>query len=638
MAGIKRGWPAASDLMSTEPSPRRSLALAFGALGVVYGDIGTSPLYALRECFHGPHALQPTRATVLGVLSAVIWSLLLIVCVKYLLVVMRANNRGEGGIMALLALTLSRLPAAKPRGPLLILGACGAALLLGEGMITPAITVLSAVEGLEVATPAFSRMVVPITVAILVGLFAVQYMGTGRVSQVFAPVTFLWFLSLALLGVRGVLTHPDVLAAFDPRHAVDFLVHQGWGAFFVLGAVFLAVTGVEALYADMGHFGAGPIRVAWFAVVFPALVLNYLGQGAWLLANPGAVENPFYNLAPGWALYPLVAVATAAAIVASQALISGAFSMARQAMQLGFLPRLPIQHTSSTEQGQIYIGAVNWLLMVACIGLVIGFRSSNALAAAYGIGVSLTIMMTTLLLYFAAQWVWRWPRWKAALLSGVFLAVEFIFFAANSLKFENGGWFPITVGALIYLCMATWFRGRRAVQKQLFGSALPLGMFLNDLAEHPPTRVTGTAVFLTSNPEGTPGALLHNLKHNKVIHETVVVLRFAVVEAPYVDPPDRVQIERLPLGFYRVTGFFGFMESPELEVVRAACKGEGLELDPLKTTFFLGRETVLATRREGMAVWRKRLFALMARNAQQATAFFKLPPNRVVELGMQVEI
>jgi KUP system potassium uptake protein len=624
--------------MSSDHSSRQRLSLAVGALGVVYGDIGTSPLYALRECFHGAHSIEPNPRNIIGVLSAVIWSLILIVTVKYLLVVMRANNRGEGGIMALLALTLSRLPTGRTRLPLLILGACGAALLLAEGMITPAISVLGAIEGLRVATPAFDDFIVPITAIILIALFSAQRIGTGGVGRLFGPITFVWFLCLAALGVRGVLAAPHVLAAFDPTYAFAFLLGHGWSAFFVLGAVFLALTGVEALYADMGHFGAGPIRLAWFVVVFPALVLNYLGQGAWLLMHPGTVENPFYNLAPSWALFPLVALATLAAVVASQALIAGAFSMARQAIQLGFLPRMNIQHTSSTQRGQIYIAGVNWVLMVACIGLVFGFRSSNRLAAAYGIGVSLTIMMTTLLLYFAAQHVWSWPRWRAALLAGSFLTLEFSFFIANLQKFRDGGWFPITVAALIYLCMATWFRGRRALQKQLLAGSLPLGMFLAEMGRKTPPRVPGTAVFMTSSPEGTPGSLLHNLKHNKILHERVVLLRLAVGDAPYVEPSERVQIEDLPLGFYRVTGFFGFMESPDLDIVRESCLKEGLDLDPMKTSFFLGHESIVATSRPGMARWRKHLFSFMARNAQQATAYFKLPPNRVVELGILVEL
>lgn len=624
--------------MNAERSSRRQLGLALGALGVVYGDIGTSPLYALRECFHGLHALEPTRFTVLGVLSCVIWTLTLIVSVKYLTFVMRADNRGEGGIIALLALTLPRLSNDRVRLPLMVMGACGAALLLGEGMITPAISVLSAVEGLGVAAPSLRGFVVPFTVTILVALFLVQRLGTGRVGHLFSPITFLWFVSLGALGVRGILEQPAVLEAFHPIWALRFLYAQGTGAFFVLGAVFLAVTGVEALYADMGHFGVGPIRLAWYVVVFPALLLNYVGQGAWLLAHPESVGNPFYNLAPSWALYPLVGLATAATIVASQAIISCTFSMAHQAMQLGFLPRLNVRHTSSTERGQIYLSGVNKILMVACIGLVLGFQSSNRLAAAYGIGVSLTVMMTTLLLGFAARYVWGWSTGRALFVAGGLLLVELVFFAANSLKFDHGGWFPVTVGALIYLCMGTWFRGRKAVQRQLLQGSLPLGVFLAELERRPPDRVPGTAVFMTANAEGTPDALLHNLKHNKVLHERVVVLRFAVGEAPYVDPAERVQIERLSGGFFRVTGFFGFRETPDLEAVRTGCAEEGLDLDPLKTTYFLGRETILATNRPGLARWRKHLFGFMARNSQQATTFFRLPPNRVVELGMQVEI
>ena len=481
-------------------------------------------------------------------------------------------------------------------------------------------------------------MVVPVTVVILIALFAAQRIGTAGIGRLFGPVTLVWFVSLAALGLRGIFQEPGVLEAFDPTHALRYLGSQGTRSFLVLGAVFLTLTGVEALYADMGHFGAGPIRLAWFAVVFPALILNYLGQGAWLLSHPGPVDNPFYDLAPAWALYPLTGLATAAAVIASQALITGAFSMARQAMQLGFLPRLNVQHTSSTERGQIYIGAINWLIMAACIGLVLGFRTSRDLAAAYGIGVSLTIMMTSLLLYVAAQQVWGWPRWRAALLCGSFLVVESIFLVANLSKFGSGGWFPITVGALVYLVMATWFRGRRAVQKELVAGSLPLGMFLAEIERKSPARIPGTAVFLTGNPESTPGALLHNLKHNKILHERIVILRFAVADAPYVDPEERLQIEELTLGFYRVTAFFGFMESPPLDTILTLCADKALELDPMKTTYFLGRETILATHKPGMARWRKRLFALLSRNAQQATAYFRLPPNRVVELGMQVEI
>lgn len=624
--------------MTKDVSPRRSLGLALGALGVVYGDIGTSPLYALRECFHGTGRPLPTPEAVLGVLSLIIWSLLVVICGKYLVVVMQANNRGEGGIMALLALTLSRLPSTANRTVLLILGACGAALLLGEGMITPAISVLSAMEGLELAAPELHPFIIPITVVILIALFAVQRIGTGGMGRLFGPVTLVWFLSIAALGMRGIFEEPAVLAAFHPGHALRFALDQGFTAFVVLGAVFLTLTGAEALYADMGHFGAGPIRLAWFVVVFPALLLNYLGQGAWLLAHPGAIENPFYNLAPGWALFPMIGLATAATVVASQALISGSFSMARQAVQLGFLPRLKVQHTSSTERGQIYLGAVNWTLMVAAIGLVLGFQSSSRLASAYGVGVSMTIVLTTCLLYFATQYAWGWPKWRSALLVSLFLIVETVFLAANILKIDDGGWFPIAVGALVYLCMATWFRGRRAVQKELFAGSLPLGMFLTEIERSPPTRVAGTAVFMTSNPSGTPGSLLHNLKHNKVLHHKVVLLRFALGDTPYVEEAKRIQIESLPHGFYRVTAYFGFMESPDLPSVLNACTEEGLDLNPMKTTFFLGRETILSTAKPGMAQWRKRLFSLMSRNAQQATSYFQIPPNRVVEMGMQIEI
>ncbi len=627
--------------MTNETTPKRTLVLALGALGIVYGDIGTSPLYAIRECFHGlggEHALDPTRGNVLGVLSAVIWSLLVVVCLKYLAIILRMSNRGEGGIIALLALTLSRLPGEKARTPLMVLGACGAALLFGEGMITPAISVMSAVEGLGIATPRMERFVIPITLVIIVALFSLQRVGTGRIGEWFGPVMLVWFAVLALLGIRGILEAPEILAAVNPWHALRFFWEQGWEVLFVLGAVFLVVTGAEALYADMGHFGAGPIRVAWFAMVFPALLLNYAGQSAWLLKRPDAVVNPFFSLAPEWALLPLVLLATIAAIVASQALISGAFSIARQAIQLGLLPRLKVRHTSSTERGQIYVSAVNWVLMVACLGLVLGFRSSSDLAAAYGVGVSLTIILTTALFYFAARHVWDWSSVKAGLAAAGFLVVEVVFFVANSMKFDDGGWFPILAGVLIYICMGTWFRGRTTVQKRLMAASMPLGMFLAEMERKPPTRVPGTAVFMSGNPSGTPGALLHNLKHNKVLHERVILLRFAVAEAPHVPPPERVQIEKLPLNCFRVTAFFGFMETPELGAVIEACAEEGLELDPMKTTFFLGRETVLPTRRPGMAFWRKRLFALMSRNAEQAMVYYELPPNRVVELGMQVEL
>ncbi|HMO66674.1 MAG TPA: KUP/HAK/KT family potassium transporter, partial [Verrucomicrobiota bacterium] len=542
-----------------EAARGRLPALTLGALGVVYGDIGTSPLYALRECFNGPYAVPDTHANILGLLSLILWSLLLIVSVKYLVLVTRANNRGEGGIMALLALVLSRLPDGRARPVLIAAGVVGAALLFGEGMLTPAITVLSAIEGLEVVTPVFTPYVLPLALGVIVGLFSFQRFGTASVGTLFGPVTLVWFLVLGVLGCRGILEEPGVLAAVNPLPGLRFLLAHGLHALPVLGAVFLAVTGVEALYADMGHFGLRPIRTGWFGIVLPALVLNYFGQGAWLMKFPEAVANPFFNLAPSWAVIPLVGLATAAAVIASQALISGAYSLFKQAMQLGFVPRLNILHTSSDMRGQIYIPLVNWTLLAGCLGLVLGFRSSAALAGAYGLGVSLTLLMTSTLLAFAARHVWGWPWWRVAAVIGVFVVIEGVFFAANSLKFVHGGWFPLLLAALLYLCMSTWHRGRALVRERVQAGALPLGMFLDSMQRKPPVRVPGTAVFMTGNPEGTPGSLLHNLKHNKVLHERTVILRFATADAPYVNPENRVQIEALPAGFYRVTGFFGFM-------------------------------------------------------------------------------
>jgi KUP system potassium uptake protein len=622
-----------------EGSSSRARALLLGALGVVYGDIGTSPLYALRECFHASAALPLERATVLGLLSLLIWSLIAIVSGKYIAVVMRADNRGEGGIMALLALAIARAPrAGRRRLAVGAIGVFGAALLYGDGMITPAITVLGAVEGLKVITPGLEAWVVPASCLILVALFSVQRFGTGRIGNVFGPVMLVWFTVLGLLGLGGIAREPAVLAAFNPWHGLQFLGSHGWLSFVVLGSVFLAVTGAEALYADMGHFGLRPIRRAWFYVVFPGLVLNYLGQGALVLGNPAAVENPFMLLAPGWLRVPLLLLAAAAAVIASQALISGVFSLTMQAMQLGYLPRLAIEHTSSTERGQIYLPVVNWSLMLACLGLVLGFRSSNHLAAAYGIAVTLTMLATTVLLYFTARWVWGWSVARALPLAAFFILIEAAFFGANLLKFLHGGWFPILVGALVHLAMTTWHRGRELVRARVSAGTLPLGMFLESMNRKAPVRVPGTAVFMTGNPAGTPGALLHNLKHNKVLHERTVILRLAVAEGPYVEPAERVQFENLGHGFYRVTGFFGFMEAQDLDEVRRACAAEGLELDPMQTTYFLGRETILPSARPGMARWRERLFAFMSRNATQATQFFRLPPNRVVELGMQVEV
>jgi KUP system potassium uptake protein len=628
--------------MESKPATGRYLAkLTLGALGVVYGDIGTSPLYALRECFAGSHPLPPTRDNVLGILSLIFWSLLLIVSLKYLAIVLRATNRGEGGILALMALAFPRQsPGTNRRRALLIgLGVFGAALLYGDGMITPAISVLSAVEGLNVATPAFEHFVIPITVVTLIGLFAAQSRGTARVGAVFGPIMVLWVASLGVLGFRGILMSPSVLWSLNPLLGLEFLCRSGWTGFVVLGAVFLAVTGAEALYADVGHFGARPIRIAWFGLVLPGLFLNYLGQGALVLHDPTSIENPFYLLAPHWALYLLVGLATAATVIASQALISGAFSLTIQAIQLGYLPRMAVKHTSSTERGQIYLPHVNWALMLACIGLVIGFRSSSNMASAYGIAVTLTMLSTTILFFFAARRVWGWSAWRAAAACSVFLVVETAFFAANLLKVLKGGWFPLAVGLAIFLLMATWKKGRLLVWNKLRPASMPLEMFLDDIERNREVpRVPGTALFMTANPEGTPIALLHNLKHNKVLHQRNIILTIITDEVPVVEPAKRLEVLKLAAGFHRLIAHYGFMEEPNVPELLAAAPLVGEPINLHRTTFFLSRETIVPTRSGSMVRWRQWLFAVMSRNAQSAGSFYRIPANRVVELGMQVEI
>ncbi|MSU21239.1 MAG: potassium transporter Kup [Pedosphaera sp.] len=615
-----------------------------GAVGVVYGDIGTSPLYAIKECLSpaSPHAMQLTPDNVLGVLSLIIWALTILVSIKYLSFVMRADNRGEGGILAILALAVpDRQPSGnqrKIRASLIAMGIFGAALLYGDGILTPAVSILSAVEGLNVATPLFKSYVVPITVVVLIFLFASQRFGTGGVGAVFGPVMLFWFLTIAALGVTGILKHPQVIAAVNPWHGISFFVRNGWPGFVVLGTVFLAVTGAEALYADMGHFGRRPIHRAWFIIVFPALLLNYLGQGALILGDPATAVNPFYLLAPSWGILPLVLLATMAAVIASQALISGAFSLTMQAIQLGFCPRMKIDHTSSKERGQIYVPYINWALMLSCIGLVIGFGSSSSLAAAYGIAVTLTMVITTVLFYVVARYRWGWSFWLAGLEAGVFLLIELAFFGANALKISHGGWFPLVVGALIFTLMMTWQRGRQLLAEKLRSGSLPLNLFLADIKANPPLRVRGTAVFLFSNSDGTPLALLHNLKHNMILHERVVILTILTDDIPHVDPMSRLSTEELGDGFYRVIGHYGFMEDPDVPQLLRGCAAQGLEFSEDRTTFFLSRETLIATAHPGMAIWREKLFAFMARNAQRPTEFFRLPANRVVELGMQVEI
>jgi KUP system potassium uptake protein len=617
--------------------------LAFTALGVVYGDIGTSPLYAMKECFTGTHSVPPTAHNVLGVLSLVFWALTFVVVVKYLGFVMRADNRGEGGILALLALVSRKAPARKRRRALLVMGLFGAALLYGDGVITPAISVLGAMEGISVAAPAFGHFVVPLSIGIIAGLFLIQRGGTARVGAIFGPVMLVWFVSIAVLGVRGIAENPSILRAISPTYAIGFLASGGLQGYLVLGSVVLVITGGEALYADMGHFGRRPIRFAWFAMVMPALVLNYFGQGALVLQDPSSARNPFYLLAPSWAVYPMIAIATAAAIVASQALISGAFSLTHQAVQLGYSPRITVRHTSHTEIGQIYVPEVNWVLGAACIALVLEFQNSSNLAAAYGVAVTGTMTTTTLLFHRVARDLWRWPRAATWALTITFLVVDLAFVGANLVKVEEGGWFAIVAAAIVYLLMSTWKKGRLALAEQLSDAGLPLQIFLDDIGRKRPQRVPGTAVFMTSNPNAAPPVLLHHLKHNKILHERVVLVTLVTEEIPAVPEAERVTSRDLGSGFFQVVARHGFMESvdvPKLleDLPRRPPPNVPLVLRPMETTYYLGRETLLATGPAKLSRWRKRLFIVMSRNAVTASAFFNLPPNRVVEMGAQIQL
>lgn len=629
-----------TDHFKPAPRWRYTLALSLSALGVVFGDIGTSPLYALRECFHGEHAVPVTPGNVFGVLSLVFWAMMIVVTIKYLIFVLRADNRGEGGILALTALaTPIKVISHTERWWLVILGIFGAALLYGDGMITPAISVLSAVEGLNVATNVFHPFIIPITLAILVGLFLLQSHGTGGIGKLFGPVMAVWFIAIALLGLFGMLRDPRVLAAWNPLYGLRFFVENGWRGVLVLGSVFLAVTGGEALYADMGHFGRKPIRIAWFTLAWPALMLNYLGQGALLLADPQAAANPFYLLSPGWLLYPLVALATLAAVIASQALISGAFSITMQATQLGLLPRLQIKHTSAMEYGQIYLPTVNWLLMVGCLLIVIGFRTSNALAAAYGIAVTSTMAITTIIFYVVARERWKWSRLHSALSAGAFLIVDVAFLVANLVKIRDGGWFPIVIAVAIFTLMTTWKRGRRILARRMLERAYPFADFLRDIEQAPPLRVPGTAVFMSGSGDGVPPALLQNLLHNRVLHESILLLTVKTQQRPHVPEAERVETQSLGHRFFRVTINVGFMDEPDVPHALSLVNHAELQLEPAKISYFLGRETLLACAANGgMALWRERLFAMMSQNATSPTSFFNLPPDRVVELGSHIEI
>jgi len=622
------------------PHGRYLATLSLAALGVVYGDIGTSPLYAMRESFYGTHGIAVSPGNVLGVLSLVFWSLILVVTIKYHVVIIRADNKGEGGVLALMALVNgTRLARGlSPRRIMIVLGIFGSALLYADGALTPAISVLSAVEGLEVATPALASLVIPVTLMILVGLFLLQSRGTARIGALFGPVMLVWFGTIGILGLSEIVRQPGVLAAVSPYHAVLFFGENLGRGFVVLGAVFLVVTGGEALYADLGHFGHRAIQIAWFSVPLPCLLLNYFGQGALLLRTPAAAENPFYHLAPHWALYPLIALATAAAIIASQAVISGAFSLTRQAVQLGYSPRLNIEHTSSREIGQIYVPSVNWGLMLLTCVLVLGFQTSSNIAGAYGVALSTLMLMTTLMFYVMSREVWRWSIPRAALVVGLFLLMDVPFFAANMLKIRYGGWVPLVIAAVVYALMSTWKRGREILAKRMLEKTVPLKMLLADLAAEPPVRVPGTAVFMYGTTDGTPPALIHNLAHNKVLHERIVFLNVVTLDIPHVPAEERVTVKRIGKGFHSVVARYGFMDDPHIEDVLAASRGSALDIRIEGTTFFLGRETLVASERPGIADWRAKLFAFMSRNALRATAFFKIPPNQVFEVGAQVEL
>lgn len=620
-------------------SPRRRLlSLSLLAMGVVYGDIGTSPLYALRECFYGSHRVPLTEENILGVLSLIVWSLVIVVTVKYHIYVLRFDNRGEGGILALLGLIGGRSGVPAPAF-LVALGVFGAALLYGDGMITPAISVLSAIEGLEVATPLFNPYVLPLTVAILLVLFFFQRRGTAGVGKIFGPVILTWFGVLALLGLRGIVNEPSVLFALNPFHAIRFFAANGIAGFLVLGAVFLVATGGEALYADLGHFGERPIQIDWFTIVGPALVLQYLGQGALLIRHPEAAHNPFYMLAPKWALYPLVALATAATVIASQAIISGAFSLTRQAIQLGYLPRMEIIHTSGTVIGQIYIPSVNWALALATIALVLGFRTSSNIAGAYGVAVSTTMIITTILAYTVARQRLGWSRLTAGAVTAAFLVADVAFLGANAFKIAAGGWLPLLVAAIVFVMMTTWRRGREVLSAKLRAGALPPDLFVESLRINPPARVPGTAVFMHRTPGIIPSTLLHSLKHYKALHECVLLLTIDVEDVSHLNGAGRLTVLPLGEGIHRVTARYGYMEEINIPALLARAAEQGLPTEPMQTTYFLGRETLIVTKqRDGMPFWRRKLFASMMKNAESAARFFRIPPNRVVELGAQIEM
>ncbi len=623
----------------SDTAKQSTFALTIAAIGVVFGDIGTSPLYTMREAFSPRYGLAASAENVMGVLSLIFWGLMIVVTAKYVYFMMRANNRGEGGMMALLALVLQATKRGSAKRLLLIsLGLFGASMFYGDGMITPAISVISAVEGLGVAAPTLQPFVIPLTIVIVILLFLFQQKGTASVGALFGPVTVIWFGVLAVLGALSIADNPGIFAALSPAYAVGFFLDNRFAAFLAMGAVVLAITGTEGIYTDMGHFGKKPIRIAWSAWVLPALLLNYFGQGALILRDPAALEHPFYHLAPDWALYPLIGLATMATVIASQAVISGTYSLTRQAIQLGYCPRMDVFHTSESEIGQIYMPWINWSLLVAVIALVIGFGSSSNLAGAYGVAVTGMMAIDTILAFVVVTTLWNWSKWIAVPLAIAFLCIDITFFGANTVKLLHGGWFPIAIAMLLFTLFTTWYRGRQLLMRQLAPGAIGVEPFVQSITQHPPTRVPGTAVFLTTATEGVPHALLHNLNHNKVLHERIVLLTVTTEEVPHVPDEERIEVTPLSGNFFRVVVKYGFKDEPDVPAALALARTQGLEFNMMETSFFLSRQTLVPKLGKDMALWREKLFAVMSRNASSATVFFNIPANRVVELGTRVEL
>ena len=625
--------------MTTDSAKSGYAALTLAAIGIVYGDIGTSPLYTMKEVFAAHHGIAPNPANIIGVVSLILWGLIIVIALKYVTLVLRADNHGEGGIMALTALALSSVtPKSRWYRPVMLAGMIGAGLFFGDGVITPAISVLSAIEGLEVATPALKPYVIPLTLVVLVALYMVQKRGTAGIGKWFGPIVLVWFLALAGMGITNILKNPEILAAFNPIHAFGFLFRNGFLAFVALGAVVLALTGAEALYADMGHFGKKPVRMAWFSIVFPALALNYLGQGAMLLTNPSAVSNPFFQQLGPWSIYPLVILSTMATVIASQATISGAFSVTQQAIALGFLPRMRILHTSESEKGQIYIPLVNWLQLIAVVLAVVGFGSSSNLASAYGIAATATMLTTTFLTFFVIRFGWKYPLLLSLAATGFFFVIDIVLFGSTSLKIVSGGWFTLTISALMVTLMLTWRTGRELVFRNITKELIPLNDFLQSLFFAPPLRVEGTAIFFRAEGDGVPHAMLHNLLHNKVLHERTIFLTIYANDIPRIEEAERIKVEALGHACYQIDVRYGFKDERDIPHALSLCKQAGLDIEPMQTSYFIARQTVIATVGGGMALWREVLYSAMARNARDAADYFKIPANRVIELGMQVEI